>query len=204
MKKLAIMLLAVISLTACKESKKETKVSSNPAETTYQLDAETVVVNWTGYKFTDKKGVKGQFQKVNIENNEKAATKAAALTGVKVSIPVSSIFSNNGVRDAKLKSLFFGFMDNTELLSATVKSIEGNSGIIAFDMNNETHDLPFTLEEQGNSSYLKATIDINKWNAQKALASIHKACEALHTGEDGVSKTWNVVDVDVVLNYITE
>ncbi len=204
MKKFAIMLLAVASLTACKQSKKETKTSTTSNQPTYQLDTETAVVNWTGYKFTTKKGVKGQFQKVNISNNQKAATKAEALTGVEVAIPVSSIFSNNGARDTKLKSLFFGFMDQTELLSAKVVSVQDNAGIIAFTMNNETHDLPFTMENQGNSSYLKATIDINKWNAQKALASIHKACEVLHTGEDGVSKTWNLVDVDVVLNFIKE
>ncbi len=202
MKKIALILLAVFSLTACKQTKKETKTTST--EVTYQLDSETVIVNWTGYKFTEKKGVKGQFQKVNITNNLKAASIQEALTGVDVSIPISSIFSNNGVRDAKLKSLFFGFMDHTELLTAKVISVKGNTGIIAFTMNNETHNLPFTLENQENIAYLKATIDINQWNAQKALASIHTACELLHTGEDGLSKTWNTVDVDVVLNFVKE
>lgn len=202
MKKLTVILLALVSLTACKQTKKETK--STTTESSYQLDAETTIVNWTGYKFTNKKGVKGQFQKVNITNNNKAATIQEALTGVEVSIPISSVFSNNGVRDAKLKSLFFGFMDNTELLSAKVLSITGDNGIISFTMNNETHNLPFTLSNQGNTSYLKATIDINTWNAQKALTSLHKACELLHTGEDGISKTWNLVDIDVVLNFIKE
>ncbi|WP_010134100.1 YceI family protein [Ochrovirga pacifica] len=200
MKKLAITLLAVLSLTACNQKKKE-NTSTAPKENTVQLNAETVIVNWTGYKFTNKTGVKGQFQKINVSNNKAAETKKEALNGVEFSIPVSSIFSNNGVRDAKLKSLFFGVMDHTELLSGKVTSVSENGGVIALTMNNETHDLPFTLTSQGATSYLTATVDVNTWNAQKALASIHKACEMLHTGEDGVSKTWNTVDLDVVLNF---
>lgn len=199
MKKIALILLAVATLTACKDKKQEAPKTAAP--NTVQLDAETTIVNWIGYKFTNKTGVKGQFQKVNISNNQPAATTSEALTGVEFSIPVSSIFSNNGVRDAKLKSLFFGFMDHTEILSGKITSASATGGVVALTMNNETHDLPFTLQTQGKTSYLKATIDINTWHAEKALASIHKACELLHTGEDGVSKTWNLVDVDVILNF---
>ncbi|MDO3694393.1 YceI family protein [Wenyingzhuangia sp. chi5] len=199
MKKVTLILLAVATLAACKPSKKENEKKSEV--TTYQLDAETAVVNWTGYKFTNKTGVKGQMQTVNIENNKSAATIDEALNGVEFSIPVSSIFSDNDIRDTKLKTLFFGVMDNTEMLSGTVTKSGNNEGVISLTMNNETHDLPFTLNIQGKTAYLKATIDLNTWHAEKALASLHKACEALHTGEDGISKTWDTVDLDAVLNF---
>jgi hypothetical protein len=39
-------------------------------------------------------------------------------------------------------------------------------------------------------------MDLKNWNALEALASLNKACEALHTGPDGVSKTWE----DVAIN----
>lgn len=200
MKKIILILLAVVSLTACKNSQ-EDKKDTETTTVTYQLNPEIVLVNWTGYKFTAKSGVKGRFENVTITNNNKAETLNEALTGVEVSIPVSSIFSNNTTRDGKLKSLFFGFMDQTEFLSAKVLSVKNNSGIIAFTMNNETHNLPFTLENKGNYTHLNATIDILKWNAHKALESLHTACELLHTGEDGISKTWNTVDVNVILNF---
>lgn len=199
MKKIVILLLALVTFTACKDKKQET-----PKETTIntlQLDAETAIVNWIGYKFTNKTGVKGQFNTVKISSNQPAATIHEALNGVEVSIPVSSIFSNNGVRDAKLKSLFFGLMEHTELLKGKVTSADQNGGIIALTMNNETHDLPFTLTTQGKTAYLKATIDVNVWHAEKSWASLHKACELLHTGEDGIPKTWQVVDVDATLNF---
>ncbi len=199
MKKLAILLFAVVTFTACKQEKKtETKVA---ATETFQLDTETVIVNWVGYKFTEKKGVKGQFKTVTVTNNNKAETLEKALLGSAVSIPVSSIFSNNEIRDNKLKSIFFGAMEHTELLAGKITSVAGNAGVMSLTMNNETHDLPFTLTKQGNTAYLKATIDLHIWHAAKALEAIHKACEVLHTGADGVSKTWNVVDIDVVLNF---
>lgn len=199
MKRIVTILLAVFTLAACNNKKKET--TQETSSSTVQLDAETVIVNWIGYKFTNKTGVKGQFQSIKISNNKPAATMYEALNGVEVTIPVSSLFSNNGVRDAKLKSLFFGLMENTDLLTAKVTSVTENGGVLALTMNNETHDLPFTLSSEGKTSYLKATINLDVWHAEKAWASIHKACELLHTGEDGVSKTWKEVDVDVVLNF---
>ena len=199
MKKVALILLAVATLAACKPSKKENEKKAEVP--TYQLDAETAIVNWIGYKFTSKKGVNGQMQTVNISNNQAAESIEEALDGVEFSIPVSSIFSNDDSRDTKLKTLFFGVMDNTEVLSGTVTETSKDGGVISLTMNNETHDLPFTLDTQGKTAYLKATLDLNRWHAQKALESLHKACELLHTGEDGISKTWDTVDLDAVLNF---
>jgi hypothetical protein len=45
-------------------------------------------------------------------------------------------------------------------------------------------------------------MNLENWDALAAVASINKACEALHTGKDGISKTWSEVAVhaDVLLN----
>jgi hypothetical protein len=47
-------------------------------------------------------------------------------------------------------------------------------------------------------------MNLENWDALAAVASINKACEALHTGKDGISKTWSEVAVhaDVLLNKI--
>ena len=42
---------------------------------------------------------------------------------------------------------------------------------------------------------INATMDLNVWETQNALASIHEACLELHTGADGVSKTWDEVGI---------
>lgn len=202
MKKVVLIIAAVFSLTACKQQKDNKKnETSVVSENSYQLDAETSIVNWTGYKFTEKKGVKGTFKSATITNNLKALSIEKALVGSQISIPVKSIYSQNEIRDNKLKTLFFGMMENTELLSAKIENVSGNKGTMALTMNNETHSLPFVLKQQGNTAYLSASIDLHTWHADKALASIHKACELLHTGTDGVSKTWNTVDVEAILNF---
>jgi len=35
------------------------------------------------------------------------------------------------------------------------------------------------------------------FGAEAAVAAINKACEALHTGADGISKTWSVVELSI-------
>ena len=47
---------------------------------------------------------------------------------------------------------------------------------------------------------MNANMDITNWNALDALAALNKVCEILHTGADGVSKTWS----DVALNITTK
>ncbi|MEN8765577.1 MAG: YceI family protein [Wenyingzhuangia sp.] len=199
MKKIILILSFVTVLTACKESKKEDK--QNVKTETYQLNSETAIINWTGYKYTNKTGVKGQMQTVNISNNKVGKDISEALTGVEFSVPVSSVFSNNESRDYKLKTLFFAIMDHTDLISGTFSNASNSQGTISLTLNNETHDLPYTLDVKGKTAYLKASVDLNIWHAQPALASLHTACELLHTGTDGISKTWNTVDLDIVLNF---
>jgi hypothetical protein len=45
-------------------------------------------------------------------------------------------------------------------------------------------------------------MNLENWDALAAVASINKACEALHTGKDVISKTSSEVAVhsDVLLN----
>jgi hypothetical protein len=38
-------------------------------------------------------------------------------------------------------------------------------------------------------------MNLEDWDGLAAVASINKACEALHTGQDGISKTWSEVAV---------
>ena len=39
-------------------------------------------------------------------------------------------------------------------------------------------------------------MDLKTWQTEKALESIHQACLVLHTGPDGVSKTWDEVGIN--------
>lgn len=167
----------------------------------YSINTQKSTIGWTAFKFTNKTGVKGNFNAVKILNPHKGKTIGETLVNSKFAIPVNSIFSNNEDRDNKLKDLFFGSMKNTSFILGKFKSIEKNKGTVTLTFNSQTHTIPFTYTIVGNELKLKSTLDLKDWGAQNALQKLHAACEFLHKGEDGISKTWDVVDLDININF---
>jgi hypothetical protein len=121
-----------------------------------------------------------------------------ALNGTEFSIPVSSLLTNDvtGTRDPKLLEFFFGVMKNTELISGTFKTTADNKCSIDVTLNGETANIPldYTMLTENNITF-KGVMNLEDWNALDAVASINQACKELHTGDDGVSKTWSDVAV---------
>ncbi|MFD0761024.1 YceI family protein [Lutibacter aestuarii] len=201
MKKIRIlsMLLAITLIYSCKEApKKEVKKE----ELSYSIATETSTINWTAFKTTDKVPVKGQFTEFSIENSKKASTPLEALDGIKFKIPVSSLFTKDTIRDGKLKKFFFGVMKNTTFLSGTVHTTNQNTGTVDLNMNGITHTLPITFVLSENNVVINAEMNVDNWQAQEALISLNEACKDLHTGPDGVTKTWSEVKIEVSTNFI--
>lgn len=202
MKKLFVALSASILLmgVSCKK-KTEEKAEPQPTVTsteTYQVTAQNSKVEWTGYKFTEKKGVSGVFKNINVLNAPKSETVMGAFNGVDFTIPASSIYSKNEARDYKLKTLFFGMMDNTELLSGSFVT-EGEQIFLNLKMNNTQKKIPLKHTVAGRNVRLQGSLNILDFGASKAFNSIHKACELLHTGKDNISKTWEDVAIDALV-----
>ncbi len=198
-----LLILAASSLLAvsCKNETKKTETTPNVVETsqeTYQVSAKGSEVSWTGYKFTEKKGVKGKFKTINVTKAPKAKTQIEAFNGVEFNIPVSSVFSNNAIRDGKLKELFFGMMDDTEFLSGSFTT-SGEEIILNLKMNGTTKEIPLTYKISDRHIKLNGKLNMLDFGAVKAYESIHKACELLHTGADGVSKTWEEVGIEAIV-----
>ena len=191
---LPLLLLTMVFYSSCKENAKK---ESAAAEKAYSVDSKTTKINWTAYKTTAKVPVKGQFTEVTIENAKKATTPLEALNGLKFDIPVSSLFTNDTIRDGKLKKFFFGVMENTTLLSGTVNTTNETSGFVSLNMNGITKDLPITFVVKDNAVTIEALMELSDWQAEKALNTLHEVCKELHTGEDGISKTWSDVKIEV-------
>jgi hypothetical protein len=47
------------------------------------------------------------------------------------------------------------------------------------------------------SFFLKTSIDVFNWGAQKALGALNDVCLEQHTGPDGVNKLWPNIDIIV-------
>ncbi|WP_435415793.1 YceI family protein [Polaribacter aestuariivivens] len=199
-----LLLTFVINFTGCKSEKKEntTTIDTKPKSTAaYSLNEATNEINFTAYKTTEKIPVGGQFKKVNIISGGEGNTINEAINNTEFSIPVSSIFTKDSSRDYKIKKFFFGVMDETKLLSGKLMIENDSIGYANIKMNGVTEKVPFKYTVTNNTFAMKATMDVTSWNATKALASLNKICEALHTGSDGVSKTWSDVELNITSKF---
>lgn len=200
--RMVVLVFAMASLTlACgpttqdnavegKETKKEEvkkELTISPAKTE---------LSFTAFKTTDKVPVSGVFKTLEFEKRS-ANEIEALLNGLEFSIPVSSLFTDDATktRDPKILAFFFGKMVNTELLSGTIISDNGKYSANIM-MNGESHSIPLEVEVFDETKLVaNGTLNLADWNALEALASLNEACFDLHKGSDGVSKTWEDVEV---------
>lgn len=200
MKKLILFLIALTLITtSCKKDKNvvvpETKTTNTK---TFSVIGKTSVIKWTAYKTTDKVAVKGKFNDINITNSKKAVTVKEALNGVLFSIPISSLFSEDEIRDSKLKQFFFGAMKNTEFISGTF-DINEKGSFVNITMNGISKSIPIELNIDGQKATFSNTLHLKDWDLLPSLESLNKVCFDLHKGPDGVSKTWDIVDIEAVI-----
>lgn len=198
MKKISFLILLSIITFSCKKNAKETKndKTTNTEIEQFVVKPEATSVTWTAYKTTAKVGVGGEFNTLNFDNKA-GASPEEALNNLSFSIPVSSLFTKDVGRDSKIKSFFFGVMLNTSLLKGSIKVNDGKY-VASITMNGITGDLPLEISITDERRVkLTGIMDLKEWDALEALETLNKACFDLHKGEDGVSKTWEEVAIEV-------
>jgi len=200
---LSLLLLPVLTLTSCKNKKKEKKESGIIKES-FTLDIENTTLNWVAYKTTDKIPVKGQFKSFSISNPKKGVSVLDALNGLEFNIPISSLHTNDTLRDGKLKKFFFGNMLDTSEIKGTLHMDKETSGSAEITMNGISQTLPFTYKINDEKATIEAVLDLNNWKAQSAIEAINIACNDLHKGADGISKTWSEVRIEVITSFLKQ
>lgn len=197
----SFLLITIVFFTNCKSETKTSPVTQVKKSTVkFSLQNAQNSIGWTAYKTTEKIPVNGQFKKVTITANGEGNTIKSAVNNTEFSIPVSSIFTKNSSRDFKIRKHFFSLM-NTELLSGKLEISSDSTGVATLKMNNITDSVAFNYTITNNVFSLTATLDINKWNAKEAIVSLNKACNELHKGADGVSKTWDEVRLNITSTF---
>ncbi|NEW79316.1 MAG: YceI family protein [Gelidibacter sp.] len=142
MKKIYLLVLLITTLTVIISCKKNVKDEKPLTAKMYTVMADSTIINWTAYKTTAKVPVKGQFSEITFENSKKDSTVLGALNGLKFKIPVNSLFTNDTLRDGKLKKFFFGSMQNTLVIKGTVHMNNENTSTVELTMNGITRELP--------------------------------------------------------------
>ena len=171
---------------------------------TYAYDAESTVVGWTAFKFTEKKGVSGVFDEVDVLIAQNSEDMLQTLSGASFTIPISSINSENPERDLKLQNSFFGTMEATEIISGLVKSIDNEKALVEITMNGMSKEYEGAVTVEAETVKFSTTIDMNDFEAQHSIDSLNIVCGELHTGEDGISKLWSEIDINVETTLVKE
>jgi polyisoprenoid-binding protein YceI len=171
--------------------------TANAQTCTFQLDKDSVVVQWTAYKTTQKTGVKGSFKKINVDGKTEGKSVGDLLKGITVSVDKLSVDTGNPARDKTLADFFFAKLGDK--ISGKIKKFSEPERTfeLALDFNGHTKNVPMRYEAVGDNSFTATgDMDILKFDGASALKSLNTKCLDLHKGPDGVSKTWS----DVTLN----
>jgi len=192
---LSLILLIMVFVSSCKKNEKK---EVNQIEKTYSVIADSTKINWTAYKTTAKVPVNGKFAEITIENVKKDSTALGALNGLKFKIPVSSLITNDTIRDKKLKEYFFGAMKNSSVITGTVHINKENASTVDLTLNGITRELPIAYIVADNKVTIIGNMELDNWQAKAALEALNVVCKDLHTGEDGITKTWSDVKIEVV------
>ncbi|HEY9221421.1 MAG TPA: YceI family protein [Lutibacter sp.] len=185
----------MVFISSCKKNEKKEIIQ---IEKTYSVIADSTKINWTAYKTTAKVPVNGQFAEITIENVKKDSTALGALNGLKFKIPVSSLITNDTIRDKKLKEYFFGAMKNSNVITGTVHINKDNASTVDLTLNGITRELPIAYIVADNKVTIIGNMELDNWQAKAALEALNVVCKDLHTGEDGITKTWSDVKIEVI------
>jgi polyisoprenoid-binding protein YceI len=123
------------------------------------------------------------------------------LKTIKFNIPTASTNTANKDRDAKIVKYFFGTLEATDLIIGQAIDAEGDNkkGTCSFylTLNNIEKQVVLNYTLTGALLKLNGEIDLVNFQGENAVAAINKACEDLHRGADGVSKTWSLVELEI-------
>ena len=172
----------------------------------FEVDPKAMKIEWTAFKTTQKVPVNGSFTEVVLSGDVAQTTTFEKFLGqmdAEINLTdVTKIKTGNPARDTTLFNSFFSLFKKKPVIKGALREVKGTNKEGEFGlhltMNQKTLSVPmkYTRDEKGQFM-AKGVIDLNDFGLQSAFASLHKACEDLHKGPDGVSKTWTTVEIKI-------
>lgn len=190
--------LFILTLSSCKERSKDEPQEMDTAKKELLVSTKNTTLSWIAYKTSNKVPVKGQFTEFSTNHNPNASSALEAFDGLDFKIPISGLVTNDTIRDQKIKTFFFKTLKNTAEITGQIRMKTENSGIAKITLNGITKEIPISLTKINNAIHVEGVMDLNNWQAHEALKMLTAVCKDLHTGEDGIAKTWSEVKIEVV------
>lgn len=169
----------------------------------YSVDQDATQLEWKAFKFTEKTGVGGKFTKVSIKSAKSEASVPDALKGLKFSIDALDLDSGNPERDPKIKGAFFGNLKKNGKIEGSISSVKletdgkSGTGVVKLIWNGVSKEVPLQFTLTGEVLEAKGSLDVNNWNAGKALTALNTVCSDLHKSKDGKSVLWPDVEITI-------
>lgn len=174
--------------------------SSAAADCTYSVDPGKIDVTWTAFKFIDKTAVTGRFNTRKVTGPTSASSPIALASGLAMEIDGTSVETDNPARNATISEFFFAKLKPAGTITASVEKVNGDEQKGTIDMkitmNGVSRVVPFSYTATPEGAVAAhGSFDMLDFALQGPFDSLHEACGEMHTGKDGVSKTWTDVEV---------
>ena len=174
---------------------------------------ENTEVNWSAYKTNDKTPVLGSFSEFSSDReNQEFNSIEDLVDGLKFSISSLSSLSGDPSRDLNLKNSFFKYLTDNFEINGTLGKPINDSIDVYFDVLGKNTPIRFeystyiipTCPYADQIIEIKGKINLVNQFDGEAFNNIHEQCFDLHKGSDGISKTWDEVDVHIKSLIINE
>ena len=169
------------------------------ASCTYSLVDGSEKMTWTGFKFTEKIGVSGTFDTLKVSHKISDSLENL-LKSIDFEIDTKSINSGNPTRNTTLQKTVFGFLSIPETIKGTVKTATDKSITVEMTMNQKMK-ASFDYTTKDNAIIATGNLDMTQNGLIKSLNAVKEACKVLHTGADGLPKTWADVNIKLEARY---
>lgn len=189
--------------------------ATSTAKCAHSIDPSAVQVEWTAFKTSAKTPVRGSFKKLDVTAPKGgASTLRGVLERSSISFDPREIETGDPARDATLRTVFFGLWKEkritAKILSAELNAVETSGALsVRITANGVRKEIPMKLRAlEAAASALprfiaEGLIHIADFDLQGPFATLHSACEKLHTGPDGVSKTWDMMEIRFMFPVVT-
>lgn len=168
----------------------------------YSYNEANTELNWTAYKFLSKAGVGGTFKTINVEGELSGSNPKTIIESINFNIPINSVETQDESRNKKIQTFFFGSLENTDLLSGEIVSLNDDGmAVFKIKMNNVEKEIKGEYTLNDNHFKFATAINVNDWNASVGIDALNEECKDLHTdfeNGDTESKLWP--DVDILLD----
>ena len=165
----------------------------------YKYEPKKTILKWKAFKFSNRVGIEGTFDKIVVTQSKPAYSIQEFSDSVKFKIEVQSLNTNNIERDQKIMNIFFGSLIETKEIVGEFKNIKMNGdsgkGELILKINKKELPVPIIFKVRDEKEIeLRGNLDLNNWNANKALEILNKECTSYHKGKDGKSKLWSDIE----------